>query len=138
MHKIKYELYGDDYMFFVAGVSSKQKKLDFNQTVICSNCGKYGRYEVIMEYMYLSLFFIPTLKWNKKFYVTSSCCGSIYSLDKELGERIAKGENVTLNQMDMQVIHCGDSYAAKQCTNCGYETDENFQYCPKCGSLLRK
>lgn len=123
-------------MFFIAGVSNKEVKLDFNQTIICSKCAKYGRYEVLMEYMYLSLFFIPVFKWNKKFYVVSTCCGSTYLLHKEAGERIYKGENVTLSEDDLQIINQGKFYHSKRCANCGYETVEDFQYCPKCGSHM--
>lgn len=121
-------------MFFIAGVSNKEQKLDFNQTIICSKCGKYGRYEVIMGYMYLSLFFIPTFKWNKKFYVVSSCCGSACLLNDEVGRRIAAGENVTIREEDLQFIDKGQFYYARRCNSCGFETNENFQYCPKCGS----
>ncbi|MCM8709861.1 zinc ribbon domain-containing protein [Clostridium sp. SYSU_GA19001] len=124
-------------MFFIGGVSSKQKKLDFNQTIICVNCGRYGRYEIFMEYMYLSLFFIPTLKWNKKYYAVSSCCSSVYSISNELGDRIARGEQVTLSEQDLHFIHNGRTYFAKQCPNCGFETQEDFQYCPRCASPLK-
>lgn len=124
-------------MFFIAGISSKQKKLDYNQTIICPHCGKYGRYEVIMEYMYLSLFFIPILKWNKRFYVKSTCCGSIYSISKELGTSIARGEGVTIKEQDLQQVQTGQIFFAKRCSNCGFETHEDYQYCPKCSSPLK-
>lgn len=124
-------------MFFIAGISTKEKKLEFNQTIICTQCGKYGRYEVIMEYMYLSLFFIPIIKWNKKFYVKSSCCSSVYLINKELGQRIVRGENVILSEQDLELIEKGQFYFIKKCSNCGFETHENFQYCPKCASELR-
>jgi hypothetical protein len=124
-------------MFFVAGVSSKQKKLDFNQTVICPQCGKYGRYEVIMEYMNLSLFFISTLKWYRRYYVESSCCGSTYSINNDIGSRIARGEPITLTQQDLQLIYRGRNGLEKQCPACGFETQEDFKYCPRCASPLK-
>lgn len=124
-------------MIFIGGISSKDKKLDFNQTFICPNCGKYGRYEVFMRYDYLSLFFIPTLKWNKNYYVSSSCCGSIYSIDKELGQRIERGEQVTLTEQDFHLIQSGRGYGARHCPNCGFETEEDFQFCPRCASPLK-
>jgi hypothetical protein len=137
LHEINLNIYGDGYMFFIAGVSSKQNKLDFNQTTICHSCGKYGRYEVIMEYMFLSLFFIPVIKWNKKFYVKSICCESIYTISKELGNRIAKGENVGLKEQDLQLIQSKTTYFIKRCPNCGFETFEDYQYCPKCSAGLK-
>lgn len=124
-------------MIFIGGISSKEKKLDFQQTFVCESCGKYGRYEVFMRYEYLSLFFIPTLKWNKKYYVVESCCGSVYSIDKELGKRIENGEQVILREQDLQLVQSGRGYSVKHCPNCGFETYENFQYCPRCASPLR-
>ncbi|MDF2952061.1 MAG: hypothetical protein K0S18_1644, partial [Anaerocolumna sp.] len=35
-------------MFFIMGISTSEKKLDFVQTMLCSMCGQYGRYEVYM------------------------------------------------------------------------------------------
>ena len=56
-------------MIFIGGISQGQKILDYVKTVICDRCGAYGRYQVMMTYMYFSFFFIPLFKWNKKFYV---------------------------------------------------------------------
>ncbi len=119
-------------MFFIMGVSPKQEELDFNQTTICYHCGKYGEYKVTKEYMVLSLFFIPVLKWNKKFYVKTTCCGSIYSIDKGLEERISKGENVAVHDKDLKLVHMGKNYYKKRCSNCSFKTNEDFQYCPRC------
>lgn len=123
-------------MFFIMGMSSKIDKLDFNQNTICPNCGRYGRYEVFMEYSYLSLFFIPIIKWGKKYYAKTSCCGSTYSIPKELGKRIAKKEDVDLTEQDLQIIRPGHAHHIKRCTNCGFETREDFIYCPKCSNIL--
>jgi hypothetical protein len=122
-------------MFFIAGLSSKQQKLDFNQSFNCSYCGKQGQYAVYFEYTHFSLFFIPVIKWNKKYFVRNTCCGTIYSISKDLGERIRKGMEVSVSEMDLDLIH--ESYSFyKQCSQCGYETMENFQYCPKCSNRL--
>jgi len=117
-------------MFFIGGVSSKQVKLDFIQKMICSHCGQYGSYEVFDEYIYLSLFFIPILKWNRKYYVKSTCCGSVYSISEELGRRMEKGEHITLTNQDLQLI-------TKRCPNCGCEIDEEYKFCPNCAAPLK-
>ena len=67
-------------MIFIGGISQGEKILNYTQTVICDICGRYGRYQVIMTYMYFSFFFIPLFKWNKRFYVKMTCCGSVYEL----------------------------------------------------------
>lgn len=88
-------------MFFIMSITDGQKKINFTQTIICKCCGKYGRYEVFMTYTCLSLFFIPTFKWNKHYYVKTSCCNSIYEISKELGEGIAKGKKLEIKDSDL-------------------------------------
>ena len=56
-------------MFFIGGISSGVKPLEYLKTVICGRCGAYGRYQVYMTYMYFSFFFIPIFKWNRRFFV---------------------------------------------------------------------
>ena len=38
-------------MFFMMGITDGRKDLDFNQQIICSQCGRYGRYQVYMTYI---------------------------------------------------------------------------------------
>ena len=81
-------------MFFILGITDGRKDFEFTQTMICNICGKYGRYQVFMTYTVLSLFFIPCFKWNKHYYVQTSCCGTLYELDPKIGKQIARGEQV--------------------------------------------
>ena len=121
-------------MFFMMGISEGRKVFDFTQTIICDVCGKYGRYQVFMTYTVLSLFFIPCFKWNKRFYVETSCCNTLYELDPEIGKRIANGESLEImpdNLNKVSIPGYGNTY--KKCSNCGYETNEDFEFCPKCG-----
>ena len=122
-------------MFFIMSITDGQKKINFIQTVICKCCGKYGRYEVFMTYTCLSLFFIPTFKWNKHYYVKTSCCNSTYEISKELGERIAKGEKLEIKESDLVKIKEKKGY--KKCPRCNYLTYEDFDFCPKCGERLQ-
>lgn len=121
-------------MFFMIGITDGRKVFDYTQTVICNICGKYGRYQVFMTYTVLSLFFIPCFKWNKHFYVETSCCNTLYELDPEIGKRIAKGESLEIRPDDLTKVNLpGYSNRYKRCSNCGYETNEDFEFCPKCG-----
>ena len=116
------------------GITDGRKVFDYTQTVICNICGKYGRYQVFMTYTVLSLFFIPCFKWNKRFYVQTSCCNTLYELDPEIGKRIAKGESLEIRPDDLTKVNIpGYSNTYKRCSNCGYETNEDFEFCPKCG-----
>lgn len=124
-------------MFFMIAITNGRKDFDFSRTIICSCCGRYGRYQVFMTYTVLSLFFIPCLKWNRRYYVQMSCCNTLYELNSETGRRIARGENVEIYPQDLTRIN-DNGYVQynKRCVSCGYETAEDFEYCPKCGSRL--
>ncbi len=130
-------------MFFIFGINSGQKELSSDQLVICNICGGYGRYQVFMTYTSLSLFFIPVLKWGRSYYVKMSCCGSIYQLNADVGKHMAAGEKAEISQSDLTLVKSGrreqwNALTGKRrcCRNCGYETEEDFAYCPKCGGRL--
>ncbi len=95
-------------MFFMMGITDDRKDLDFTQTIICNVCGRYGRYIVFMTYTVLSLFFIPCFKWNKHYYVQTSCCGTIYELDSEIGKSIARGEQVEVRPEHLTRVNQGN------------------------------
>lgn len=120
-------------MFFIFGISSKQKAIDFTQTIICPSCESYGRLELFMTYSFASLFFIPIFKWNKKYYIKTSCCGSLYLIENDLGKAIERGEANKINESDMHPISINRSWS---CSNCSYTIEDNFEYCPKCGEKL--
>lgn len=125
-------------MFFIAGVYPKRKELDYNVPIMCSSCSKYGRYEAFMEYSVFSLFFIPLIKFNKKYYIKSTCCNSLYLLKKEKGFMMERGQghNVVLKDDDLKLIQKGISYYSNNCSNCGYQVSEEHKYCPNCGNKL--
>jgi len=122
-------------MFFVFGISSKEKEIDLTQTIICPSCGAYGRLEAFMTYRYFSLFFIPIFKWNKKYYAGTTCCGSLYTIDKELGKDIERGNISKIDQSELHPIKM--NYNRKDyCPNCSSPIESEFDYCPKCGRRL--
>lgn len=124
-------------MFFIIGMNQESRALAYIKTMICKRCGKYGRYQINMTYMVFTLFFIPLFKWDKKFFVKTSCCGMEYSLDKDIGKRILRGEDIEITEKDLSPIYSEHySYHGKECFNCGYRTNENFSYCPKCGNRM--
>lgn len=123
-------------MFIIWGIHSKQKKFNYEKLFICNRCGQYGRYEVIMTYTCLALFFIPIIKWGKKYFVKTTCCGTLYALDSEIGKSIARGNDVEIRPEHLMNVQ-GQSYEVKRrCSQCGYETMDNFEFCPKCGKEL--
>lgn len=136
-------------MIFIGGVSQGQKQLNYHgQVVICGACGAYGRYQVIMTYMYFSFFFIPLFKWGRRYYVQMSCCNAVYELDPEKGNAIARGMDVDILKEDLTLIQkgSGNPYTDHQknvddhdmeCPYCGYHfKNDDFEFCPKCGKRL--
>ena len=132
-------------MIFIGGISQGQKLLDFVQDCSCSQCKRMGRYQVFMTYMYFSFFFIPLFKWNKRYFVKTSCCGTLYQLDPQVGKAIARGENPEIRKEDLQLIQEGAGAVTwqegsgnphKKCMRCGFETDEEYNYCPVCGGRI--
>lgn len=123
-------------MFFIFGISTDEKKLDYIQTLLCSNCSQYGKLELYMTYYYFSLFFIPLIKWNKKFVVKSSCCGSIFAVDSELGKRIYKGETVILTGSDLTIVNNNHQHSIL-CKHCNQPLQSDFTYCPNCGKPMK-
>ncbi|NDL68774.1 zinc ribbon domain-containing protein [Anaerotalea alkaliphila] len=130
-------------MLLIAGITTQQKQLDYNQGMLCPLCCNFGRYEVYMETMVATLFFLPLFRWNKKFYVITTCCHSVYAISKELGTAIAKGEPVRLEEKDLHLVHrsreasCNLSAGELHCPQCGAQVQEDFKFCPQCAQPLR-
>ena len=129
-------MYNNDEMFFILGINQKKEELDFNQLITCDICGSYGRYSVFVTYTVLTVFFLPLFKWNRHYYVVSSCCNSTYELDGSKGELILNGQPCEIDKEDLILISEGRKNIYKKCRYCGYETNEDFAYCPKCGNTM--
>jgi lipopolysaccharide biosynthesis regulator YciM len=50
-----------------------------------------------------------------------------------IGKRIARGESIEILPQNLTQVQAGDKGRLKRCTDCGFETEEEFGYCPKCG-----
>lgn len=127
-------------MFFIAGISPITKEIRFHGAPMV--CGRYGNYQVFMTCMCLSLFFIPILKWNRRYYVKTTCCETVYELREETGKILARGGDAEIRPEDLTLLQDGHALPAwetelKRCPSCGFETKEDFLYGPKCGEKLR-
>lgn len=123
-------------MFLIFGISNGEKRLEFNQTMICSRCGQFGRLELFMTYKYFSLFFIPIFKWGIRYYAKSTCCNRVYEIDRELGRRIKRGETIELSEHELHDMRGTDAHFTERCPICSYPVTHEFDYCPKCGRKL--
>lgn len=124
-------------LFLMVGITQGKKEISSDQLVICGQCGSYGRYQVFVTFNQLLLFFIPCFRWGRKYYVQMSCCGTLYELDPEAGREIEQGTGRQIRQEDLRLISGrGNARKIRRCPSCGYQTDEDFDFCPKCGEKL--
>ena len=83
-------------MFFIMGIYNKTREIIHKGSMeICPDCGRYCSYNIYVEFMCLSLFFIPVLRWGKRYYAKASCCGKIHKLTKE---QVKNGEKITVTK----------------------------------------
>lgn len=86
-------------MFFIMGIYNKTREITYKGSMeICPDCGRYCSYNIYVEFMCLSLFFIPVAKWGKRYHAKASCCGKIHKLTKEQGKKAEKGEKITITK----------------------------------------
>ncbi len=92
---------------------------------------------MIKTYNVFHFFFIPLIKWGKKYYLKSRCCNTIYAISKENLDRV-KVER-SFNNIDLEEIYTessSDNNDTMICSNCGRAINCSFKYCPHCGEKL--
>lgn len=125
-------------MFFIFGVSQGKKELNYERTINLNNDGCFLIPKVYMIYTYFSLFFIPIIKWNKKYFVELETENIIYQLDDRIGYEISKGNEPEIKSEHLIDLHEDNSWRnnLKTCKVCNFQSYEDYQYCPKCGHKL--
>lgn len=123
-------------MFFIGifGINERQKALGTYNNAICPSCGAMTRYEIFKTYSYFHIFFIPTFRWNRRYYAQAACCGILYELDPAVGEEYERGMKLEIRQEHLHPIHVRDSY--RICSNCRAQVNSGYSYCPHCGRKL--
>lgn len=124
-------------MFFIGifGIEDKEKELREYENIVCPDCGRYSRAVLIVHYTYFHIFFIPTIRWNKQYYVRVRGCGAVYEADAEYGRQLEQGMGLDfsrLKKVSSGFGGFGESYST--CRNCGQTYDPGFAYCPHCGT----
>ncbi len=122
-------------MFFILGIEEKEKELREFANVVCADCGRYSRAVLIVHFTYFHIFFIPTFRWNKRYYVRVRGCGAVYEADSEYGKQLERGAELDfsrLKKVSGGFGTTGEFYAT--CAGCGAAYDPSFAYCPHCGT----
>lgn len=121
--------------FLVSGVDTKAEHLCDARNVVCPNCGAYTCLHITLLYERLHLFFVPVLKWNRRYLATAPCCGTVFELEREEGEAFRRGEKKTLDpsRLHKTVNPYG---GARACPNCGAALPCGAKFCPQCGKTV--
>ncbi|MGI6511975.1 MAG: zinc ribbon domain-containing protein [Catenisphaera adipataccumulans] len=117
-------------MFFMIGFFPREKEIAMVPQ-ICFHCGSYGSMHVFVRYNQLVLFFIPVWKGKKEYYVQTTCCGGLFALDPAVGQRLERGEDVSITAADVEPLN-----VPRVCPHCHRPVHEQDVYCPYCGSRL--
>ncbi len=118
-------------MFLIFGISQKECEINYTKKVKCPICSKEQIPKIWMKYSYFMLFFIPIIKWNKKYFITLPCCNKFTELDNVAGKKVEKNEEIDISHLNFEKCD-----SKKYCIKCGFQTNENYEFCPHCGEKL--
>jgi len=124
-------------VFFIGifGIEDKERPIKEFTNVVCPSCGRLTSAAFFEHYTYLHLFFIPTFRWNKHYYVKLRCCGALYEADAAYAEQLKTASPIDFSRLKKISSGFGgfdDMFA--RCANCGETFDASFAYCPHCGA----
>ena len=126
-------------MFLMIGVTDGQDTLYYDRLVYFSHLGRAVNVTVFVTFTQLLLFFIPTFKWNRHYYVQLPN-GEVYELHADVGQQIARGRDVEIKESDLftssSANFYGGGFDGYNCPHCGYPITDDFDFCPKCGKRL--
>lgn len=125
-------------MFFIGifGTGNKEKEIKVIYNLLCKSCNRSTNGRVIKSYSYFHFFFLPIFKWNEEYYVICEGCNTMFSISKDKGKAIEKGENVELTYWDLQEINKYYEYN-NSCKRCGKIVSSEYEYCPYCGNKIK-
>lgn len=129
-------------MFFIGvfGIENRDKEITELNNFSCPKCKTSSTARLIKNFDFFHFFFIPIFKWNENYYVVCGKCNSPYSVPKEKGKSIERGENISITYWDLQEInqdgYNDNYYQGNICRECGSVVEKNFKYCPHCGRKI--
>ena len=126
-------------MLFIGifGVESKEKEIKVLNNLSCKSCSDPSTGRLIKSYNYFHFFFIPLIKWNEAYHVICNNCNTIFTIPKEKGKSIERGEEISITYWDLKEReNYYGNYNRKICRSCNNDIDNNFKFCPYCGEKL--
>lgn len=127
-------------MFFIGifGVEEREKELKEFTGTICPCCGQLTRASLMEHYSYFHIFFIPTFRWNRQYYLRYRCCGGIYEVNTDYFKELKDSSGIDVQKIKKVFCTCDaqNSYY-QRCKGCGKEFEKNFSFCPYCGRKVQ-
>lgn len=127
-------------MFFIGifGIDTKEKQLRTFDNVVCGTCGRLSRATLTQTYTYFHIFFIPTFRWNKHYYIKLRCCGAVYEADEAYAQALKTAGDIDFSRLKRVSSGFGDfgdfgDTGSTTCAHCGARLDNSFSWCPHCG-----
>lgn len=122
-------------------MSNKEENIRNINNIVCKKCNSMSSYELIKTCNIFHIFFIPIIKWNEKYYLKSRCCDTIFQVSKDIGKKLERGENVSIEDGDLTEVYSnygwqGYNPGETLCSYCGSRVDASFKYCPNCGHKI--
>ncbi|MFA5676366.1 MAG: zinc ribbon domain-containing protein, partial [Christensenellales bacterium] len=89
-------------MFFIGvfGADIKQKKLREFEAITCGGCGRLTRAELVLSYSYFHVFFIPTFRWSKRYFIKTRCCGAVYEADADYANILLNASDIDFSRLN--------------------------------------
>lgn len=124
-------------MFFIGifGIDEAEKSIGTYNNAICPACGAMTRFEIIKKYSYFHIFFIPTFRWNIRYYLKPACCSNVYELDTDIGREYEKDNSIEVKSEHMRPV--SQYLPFNVCSNCSAKVDPKYSFCPYCGKRLQ-
>ena len=94
-------------MFFIGifGIDNKFKEIKVLNSFSCKNCNISNGASLVKYYTFFHFFFIPIFKWNEEYYVICNGCNSSFSIPKEKGKAIERGEDIEISYWDLKEVN---------------------------------
>ena len=122
------------FFFAIMGINDEVKQLPFHKNTVCKNCGRYSSLNGFMTCSVFSVFFIPLIRFSKKYYLKASCCGTVFEVDAEKGRKMEYGQSVDFSDSELKAtFHHSSPFC---CPSCGYLLADDHIFCPRCGRKI--
>ncbi|MGI2335436.1 MAG: zinc-ribbon domain-containing protein [Dehalogenimonas sp.] len=103
----------------------------------CRNCGSDRVFSVSQRRQRLTVYFIPTVQYRVKQYMTCQGCGKHFEIADALKPQIAERlmTEVQLKRL-VQEMAAGANALLPLCQSCSQPVGRGMRFCPSCGAAL--